>query len=103
MPQVTEYALQLCFGILGAGLLLVRWALFEQEERWVRTALETAWIRVDDWKAWALSRSAAFVSVSMQLATRVLNRFFGELLFSGRAYGVSFCLGLGTGLIRTTL
>lgn len=78
--------------LLGVFCILSAIVLYPDEEGKIQSKFEDFWIRVDDLKDLALTRHAAFMTGVAKLETRLLDRVFGEKIFSARAIGASaFC------------
>jgi|HubBroStandDraft_5_1064220.scaffolds.fasta_scaffold86983_2 hypothetical protein len=78
--------------LLGVFCVLTAIVLYPDEEGKIQSKFEDFWIRVDDFKNAALTRHAAFMTGVANLETRLLDRVFGEKIFSARAIGASaFC------------
>jgi hypothetical protein len=75
--------------LLGAFCVLSAIVLYPGEEGKIQSKFEDFWIRVDDFKDLALTRHAAFMTGVAKLETRLLDRVFGEKIFSARAIGAS--------------
>jgi hypothetical protein len=81
--------------LLGVFCLVTATLLYPKEDGTIQSKLEDFWVRVDDYKNFALSKHAAFMTQVAQLETRFLDRVFGKELFSGQALGMSICFSLG--------
>src|SRR6266700_6033802 len=93
-----DVLLRIAFALLGSGVLLTLF-LREDEEGRIQNRLEELWIRIDDAQSAALSRQAAFVAEIARVVTRILDRIFGERLFSAHAASVSAFYGLASSIL----
>lgn len=87
------------------GLLLIYCAVFlhEDEEGRIQNLIEEWWIKVDDNRKQAISRSASFIKVAAGIADRSLSRLFGQRLFSARVVCVSICYSIASWLFSIAI
>jgi hypothetical protein len=81
--------------LLRVFCVLTAIVLYPDEEGKIQSKLEDFWIRVDDFQNQSLTRHAAFVTQVAQLESKLLDRVFGNRLFSVQAVGISFCCSVG--------
>ena len=92
MWHLFHFVVRPAEAFLGAFCVLTAIVLYPGEEGKIQSKFEDFWIRVDDFKDLALTRHAAFMTGVAKLETRLLDRVFGEKIFSARAIGASaFC------------
>lgn len=79
---------------LLSGLLLLYAAffLYEDEQGNIQNRLEDSWIKLSDLSRSALSHHTAFIRMVARSTAHILDRIFGQKLFSARFIGVSICL-----------
>jgi len=80
------------------GLLIVYSAffLYEDQEGELQNRIERWWIKVDDFRKSAISKSTAFLKVAANVTDQGFTNVFGKRLLSARAIGISVCYSMAS-------
>jgi hypothetical protein len=100
---VVHFILHAGAGIIGIVCLFLAFFLHEDEEGNLRNRLEELWIRTDDLQTRFLSRQAAFLRTSSQIALNMIDRVFGVSLISARRIRALVILSIASSLLSFPL
>lgn len=94
MWDIIHFILRSVEALLGLFCLATAFLLYPDQEGRIQSAFEDVWIRVDDYRAYSVSKHAAFMRQVATLESRLLNRIFGVRLISPKSVSVSSSLSL---------
>lgn len=96
-------ALTIARWVLGSILIYAAIFLYEDQEGRIQNTLEEWWIKIEDNRSKAVSKSAIFFRAVARVTNGVFDYLFGQDLFSSESIGSSFCLSASSLFISFSL
>ena len=90
-------------GIIGAILLWCSVCLREDQEKIIHSVFSSLWLRVNALQEKAVPVHIALVAVAGRSVSRILDRIFGERLFTVQAISISWVLSFGSMILFSTI
>jgi hypothetical protein len=103
MEQLLQLLLSAFVVLCGASLLYMGCFLYENEEEKIQNVLEDAWVRIDDSRRAAVSRTVLLLNEVAYLTQRFLQHLFGPVTISKRTLVASLCCSIVSLALLTAL